>query len=316
MTQEMPSTGSVVALAGGVGGARFLRGLAAAINPATITAVVNTADDFTHHGLRISPDIDTVVYTLSGLVNEQTGWGIAGDTTGCLEMLGRLGEPTWFRLGDRDLAMHLVRTRLLSEGLPLSAVTDRIRSALGIASRVLPMTDEEVATEIETPDGLLPFQDYFVREACRPVVRGVRFRGADQARPAPGVLAAIAAAQAIILCPSNPIVSIAPILAVPGIAEAIAASPARVAAVSPIVGGKALKGPADRMLRDLGQDSTASGVAKIHAGLVDVFVLDRADETLSEEVRALGLEPFVTDTIMADLSRARALALAVLERLT
>jgi LPPG:FO 2-phospho-L-lactate transferase len=306
----------VVALAGGVGGARFLRGLAAATDPGAILAVVNTADDFTHHGLRISPDIDTILYTFSGLVNEQMGWGVAGDTISCLEMLGRLGEPTWFRLGDRDLAMHLLRTRLLREGWTLSAVTDRIRRALGIPARVLPMTDDEVATEIETPEGLLPFQDYFVRRACGPAVRGVRFRGADHARPAPGVLTAIASARAIILCPSNPIVSIAPILAVPGIAEAIAASPARVAAVSPIVGGKALKGPADRMLRDLGHAATAAGVAKIHAGLADVFVLDRVDASLAKEVRALGLEPLVTDTIMAEPSRARALARAVLERLT
>ncbi len=315
MTQEMPPSGSVVALAGGVGGAKFLRGLSAVADPASITAIVNTADDFTHHGLRISPDIDTVIYTLAGLVNEQTGWGVAGDTTACLEMLQRLGEPTWFRLGDRDLAMHIVRTRLLGEGLPLSAVIDRIRSALGVPIRVLPMSDEEVATEIETPEGLLPFQDYFVREACRPTVRGVRFRGVGEARPAPGVVRALADAKAIILCPSNPIVSIGPILAVPGIAEALAASHARVAAVSPIVGGKALKGPADRMLRDLGHAPTAVGVAMIYADLADVFVLDRTDEALTEEVRGLGLEPLVTDTVMTDPSRARALARIVLERL-
>jgi LPPG:FO 2-phospho-L-lactate transferase len=231
-------------------------------------------------------------------------------------MLGRLGEPIWFRLGDRDLAVHLVRTRLLREGLSLSAVTDRIRAALGVRTRVLPMTDQDVATEIETPEGVLPFQDYFVREACRPAVRGVRFRGAEDARPAPGVIEAIAAARAIVVCPSNPIVSIGPILAVPGIAQAISDSPARVAAVSPIIGGKALKGPADRMLRDLGHAVTAAGVAKIYAGLADVFVLDRADESLADEVRALGLEPLVSDTIMSDPLRARALARDVLERIT
>ncbi len=314
MTQDLSPSGSVVALAGGVGGAKFLRGLVAA-GPGAITAIVNTADDFTHLGLRITPDIDTVVYTLSGLVNEETGWGVADDSTACLEMLGRLGEPTWFRLGDRDLAMHLVRTRLLREGLALSAVTERIRSRLGVPVGVLPMSNDEVATEIETPEGVLAFQDYFVRQACRPTVRGVRFRGAGEARPAPGVIDAIAAARAIILCPSNPIVSIGPILAVAGIAGAIAASPARVAAVSPIIGGKALKGPADRMLRDLGHDPSAAGVAKLYAGLADVFVLDRADEALADEVRALGLETLVTDTIMADPSRARTLAQAVLERL-
>jgi len=312
--QEIPPSGSVVALAGGVGGAKFLRGLVAAA-PGAITAIVNTADDFTHQGLRITPDIDTVVYTLSGLVNEQTGWGVADDSTACLEMLGRLGEPTWFRLGDRDLAMHLVRTRLLREGLALSAVTERVRAVLGVPVRVLPMSDDEVATEIETPEGVLAFQDYFVRQACRPAVRGVRFRGAREARPAPGVLDAIAGARAIILCPSNPIVSIGPILAVPGIAGAIAASPARVAAVSPIIGGKAIKGPADRMLRELGHDPTAAGVARIYAGLANVFVLDRVDRALADEVREMGVKPIVTDTLMADPSRARALARTVLEGL-
>ena len=316
MTHESAPSGSVVALAGGVGGAKFIRGLASAADPSAITAVVNTADDFTHHGLRISPDLDTVVYTLAGMVNEQTGWGVAGDTMACLEMLGRLGEPTWFRLGDRDLATHIVRTRCLREGTVLSAVTDRLRVSLGVRTRVLPMTDQEVATEIETPDGVLPFQDYFVREACRPTVRSVRFRGLESARPAPGVIETIAAARAIIVCPSNPIVSVGPILAIPGIARAITDSPARVAAVSPIIGGKALKGPADRMLRDLGHAVTAAGVAKIYAGLADVFVLDRVDEALAGEVRALGLEPLVTNTIMADPARARALAREVLERLT
>jgi LPPG:FO 2-phospho-L-lactate transferase len=285
------------------------------VDPAGVTAVVNTADDFVHLGLHISPDIDTLTYTLAGLVNQETGWGVAGDTTACLEALGRLGEPTWFRLGDRDLAQHLARTRLLREGVPLSGVTDRLRSRLGVAMRILPMSDDEVATEIDTPEGTLPFQEYFVRDGCRHTVLAVRFRGAARARPAPGVLDAIGSAEAILIAPSNPLVSIGPILAVPGIREALERASSAVAAVSPIVGGKALKGPADAMLRDLGHEPSALGVARLYAGIARVFVLDEADAALRGPVEALGMRAVVTDTIMSTPERARALAGSVLEAL-
>jgi LPPG:FO 2-phospho-L-lactate transferase len=302
----------VVALAGGVGAARFLRGLVGVVDPCHVTAIVNTGDDFVHHGLHISPDLDTVTYTLAGLVNEKNGWGIAGDTNACLEMLGRLGQETWFWLGDRDIAVHLARTRLLGEGLPLSSITDRIRRALGVRARILPMTDAPFATVIETPEGALPFQDYFVRRGCRDPIHAIHFRGAGVARPAPGVLEAIDLAEAIVLCPSNPFVSIAPILAVPGIREAIERAPAPVAAVSPIVGGKALKGPADRMLRDLGHATTAVGVARLYEKLVDVFVLDTQDAALAPEVERLGMRCAAIDTIMSLPQRARDLARDVL----
>ena len=302
-----------VALAGGVGAARFLRGLAAAVDPRDITALVNTADDFIHLGLHISPDIDTVCYTLAGLVDETSGWGLAGDTATCLEMLGRLDEETWFRLGDRDLALHIKRTRLLGEGLPLSVVTMRVCAALGIETRVVPMTDDPIATEIETPEGTIPFQDYFVRRACRDTVCGVRFRGAEASRPAPGVLDAIGTASAIIICPSNPLVSIAPILSVPGIREAVISSEAVVAAVTPLIGGKTVKGPADRMLRDLGHEASAVGVARLYEKLASVFILDTVDEALRGEVERLGMRVLVRDTLMSDAPRALDLAAAVVD---
>jgi LPPG:FO 2-phospho-L-lactate transferase len=306
---------SLVALAGGVGAARFLRGVIGEVDPASLTALVNTADDFVHHGLHISPDLDTVTYTLAGLVNEETGWGVANDTTRCLETLDRLGQETWFKLGDRDLALHLTRTRLLREGIPLSEITRRLRNTLGIVVRILPMTDDPVSTEIETPEGALPFQDYFVRCGCRPSVLGIRFQGAERARPAPGVLDAIAEAAGILICPSNPLVSVGPVLAVPGIREAIARAKAPVVAVSPIIGGKAVKGPADRMLRDLGHDPSALGVARLYKKLADIFVLDRVDETLRGEIEELGMQVSVLDTIMSSPARARALGRAVLDLL-
>ncbi len=305
----------LVALAGGVGAARFLRGVIGEVDPASLTALVNTADDFVHHGLHISPDLDTVTYTLAGLVNEETGWGVANDTTRCLEMLDRLGQETWFRLGDRDLAVHLIRTRLLREGIPLSEITRRLRKTLGIAVRILPMTDDPVSTEIETPEGTLPFQDYFVRCGCRPSVLGIRFQGVERARPAPGVLEAIAEASGILICPSNPLVSVGPVLAVPGVREAIARTEAPVVAVSPIIGGKAVKGPADRMLRDLGHDPSALGVARLYEKLADIFVLDRVDEALRGEIEGLGMQVSVLDTVMSSPARARALGRAVLDLL-
>lgn len=304
-------TMKLAVLAGGVGAARFLRGLSGVTDPQSLTAIVNTADDFLHFGLHISPDIDTVCYTLAGIVDEARGWGVGGDGTACLEMLSRLGEETWFQLGDRDLALHLTRTRRLGEGAPLSAVTEEIRSALGVPVAILPVTDDPVATEIETPEGTLPFQEYFVRHACRDKVLGVSFRGAEQARPAPGVREALASAAGIVISPSNPVVSIAPILAVPGLLDAIAESGAPVVAISPIIGGRTVKGPAANMLRDLGHEASALGVARLYEKLATTFVLDTVDAPLAPAIESLGMRVLVCDTLMADAERARRLATAV-----
>ena len=305
----------IVVLAGGVGAARFLQGLVRVVAPADVTVVVNTADDVELHGLHISPDIDTVLYHLAGLADEARGWGVRGDTFAALEMLGRYGLETWFQLGDRDLATHLYRTQLLRQGLPLSAVTDRLRRALGIGCRLLPMTDARVETFIRTPAGWLPFQEYFVRRRAEDPVLGVEFRGVDAAPPAPGVLEALAQAAGVILAPSNPVVSLGPILAVPGVRAALAATRAPVVAISPIDRGATIKGPADRMLRGLGREVSAVGVAEGYRGLVDVFVLDTADATLAPRVEALGMRAIVADTIMRGPAEKAALARTVVEAL-
>jgi LPPG:FO 2-phospho-L-lactate transferase len=300
------SNGKVVALAGGVGGAKLVQGLAAAIPGHDLTAIVNTADDFSLWGLHISPDLDTVMYTLAGLANPATGWGIAGDTRATLDAIARYGEDPWFLVGDQDIATHILRTHRLRSGQPLSTITGELVDRLGIEARLLPMTDDGVATQVRTADGWLAFQDYFVARRHADDVLDVRFTGIETARPAAGVLEAIAAAETIILCPSNPLVSIGPILAVPGIREAIAASRATVAAVSPIVGGKALKGPADRMLEAKGVEVSAVGVARFYEGLVDVVVIDEVDRDLAGPIEALGMQVAVRQTIMGDAAdRAR-----------
>jgi LPPG:FO 2-phospho-L-lactate transferase len=305
----------IVVLAGGVGAARFLQGLVQVVAPADVTVVVNTADDVELHGLHISPDIDTVLYHLAGLADEARGWGVRGDTFAALEMLGRYGLETWFQLGDRDLATHIYRTQLLRQGLPLSAVTDRLRRALGISCRLLPMTDARVETFIQTPAGWLPFQEYFVRRRAEDPVLGVEFRGVEAAPPAPGVLEALAQAAGVILAPSNPVVSLGPILAVPGVRAALEATRAPVVAISPIVRGATIKGPADRMLRGLGREASAVGVAEGYRGLVDAFVLDAADAPLAPRVEALGMRAIVADTIMRGPAEKAALARTVLEAL-
>jgi LPPG:FO 2-phospho-L-lactate transferase len=301
----------IVVLAGGVGAARFLQGLVQVVAPAEITVVVNTADDCEVHGLYVCPDIDSVLYHLAGLADEARGWGVRDDTFHALAMLARYGAETWFQLGDRDLATHVVRTRLLREGRPLSEVTDTLRRALGVACRVLPMSDARVATEIETPVGWLPFQVYFVQRRAADPVRGVRFRGVAEARPAPGVLEALAAADGIVLAPSNPVVSLGPILAVPGVRAALRAARAPVVGISPIVGGATIKGPADRMLRGLGYAVSPAGVAGLFADLLDAFVLDRVDAASAPEVEALGVRPVVADTIMRGPAEKAALARVV-----
>ena len=299
----------ILALAGGVGGAKMAQGLALALPPGDLTVVVNTGDDMEHLGLHISPDIDTVLYTLGGIANPETGWGIQGDTTATLDQLRRYGHDAWFWLGDRDFATHIHRTDRLAAGEPLTDVTLGMARALGIAADVLPMTDDRLRTIVQTPAGDLAFQDYFVRRRQRDDVTGVRFDGAESARLPERVREAIARADLIVLCPSNPIVSIGPILAVPGMREALLAAAATTVAVSPIVGGRALKGPADRMLTTLGHERSALGVARLYAGLADGFVIDHADTALAERIgEETGLSVIATGTVMGGPDDRRRLA--------
>ena len=290
----------VLALAGGVGGAKLAAGLEAALPPGDLSVVVNTADDFDLWGLRICPDLDTVMYTLAGIANPETGWGIAGESFGALEMLARYGEDTWFKLGDRDLATHVLRTTKLRSGEPLTRITADLSGALGVESAMLPMCDEPVATVLDTPDGPLEFQDYFVRRRQSDEVLGMRLQGVGDARPTEAVLRALAGADLVVLCPSNPVVSIGPILAVPGMREALASSSVPKIAVSPIVGGRALKGPADRMLASLGHEVSAVGVSRMYEGLVSAMVIDGVDEGERLRIEALGMRVLVTAVIMRD----------------
>ncbi|MGZ8514143.1 MAG: 2-phospho-L-lactate transferase [Candidatus Limnocylindrales bacterium] len=298
----------VVELAGGVGGAKLADGLLAELG-SDLTVIVNTGDDLVLHGLTIWPDHDTVAYTLAGLDDVERGWGLANESWTVMDRLAALGDETWFRLGDRDLATHLWRTDRLRVGARPTTVALELGRRLGVAATVLPMTDDEVRTEVRTADGWLEFQEYFVHRHQAPDVHEVRFVGADRATATPEVLAALEAAGLIVIAPSNPIVSVGPILAVGGIREALDGARRRgvpVVAVSGIVGGRALKGPADRMLASLGHEPSALGVARLYAGLVDAFVLDDVDARLRPAIEALGLATLVTDTIMTDdASRAR-----------
>jgi LPPG:FO 2-phospho-L-lactate transferase len=298
----------ITALAGGVGAARFLRGLVQVVDPADVTVIVNTADDDWFHGLYVSPDLDSVTYTLAGAQNPDTGWGLAGETFAAVDALARYGEDTWFRLGDRDLATHLFRTRLLREGLSLGEATARITAAWGLGPRLLPMTDDRVATRIGTPEGELAMQEWFVRERCEPEVVAVRFDGAADARPAPGVLDAIAAADTVLVCPSNPVISIGPILAVPGIRDALVARRDRVVGVSPIIAGRPVKGPADRLMGPMGIDVSCVGVAREYRAFCSALVIDTGDAGRVGEIEALGVRAVVADTLMTDARVAAALA--------
>jgi len=292
----------VVELAGGVGGAKLADGLQAHLGE-RLTVVVNTGDDLERHGLVIWPDHDTVAYTLAGLDDADRGWGLAGETWSVIERLGELGEDVWFRLGDRDLATHLIRTEHLRRGERPTDVAGRLRARLGCAATILPMTDDEVRTEVLTDEGWLEFQEYFVHRGQAPTVNEVRLRGIATARPTAEVLAAIGVAEVIVIAPSNPIVSVGPILALRGVREELRAARDRgvpVVAVSGIVGGKALKGPADRMLTSLGHEASALGVARLYADLADAFVLDRVDAAHEPAITELGMRTLVTDTIMTD----------------
>ncbi|MCC6364507.1 MAG: 2-phospho-L-lactate transferase [Bryobacterales bacterium] len=305
----------IVALAGGVGAARFLDGLSQVHPPKEICIIGNTGDDMEMHGLYICPDLDTVVYTLAGLANPVHGWGVDGDSFRCLEALGKLNAETWFQLGDRDLATHIYRTARLRAGESLSTVTAAIARSLGVACILKPVSDDPVRTIVQTPGGPLEFQTYFVRRRAQDEVLGVEFQGAEDARPAPGVLRAIRSASAIVFCPSNPIISIGPILAVPGIRQALRRRKCPAAAISPIIGGRALKGPAADMMRGMGMEVSSLGVARIYRGMVDLFILDRADKRLAPEVEKLGMRAVVTNTIMTGPAQKKALARAVLKAL-
>ncbi len=308
---------NVVALAGGVGGARLADGLAQVLPPENLTVVVNTADDFEWYGLHISPDLDTVMYTLAGIANPATGWGLVGESFQALEMLGRYGQEIWFQVGDRDLATHVLRTHWLNAGMTLTAVTAALARALGVQVTLLPMSDARVATVVETDEGVLPFQEYFVRRAWQPVVRRIRFEGIETARPTFAVMAALRSADAVILCPSNPFVSIGPILALPGVRETLRNAP-RVVAISPIIGGQALKGPAAKMMAELGQPVSPVSVAQGYGDFLHGFVLDWADQAEADRIAAMGIRPFVTDAVMrdrADRARLAREVLGMLERL-
>ncbi len=307
-----------VALAGGVGAARLLSGLVQVTDPAQITAVVNTGDDMVLHGLHISPDIDTVTYSLAGRDNKETGWGLAEESWVVMEELASLGGQAWFRLGDRDLATHLYRTQRLAEGATLSEVTAELASARGVRVRLVPVSNDPVRTRLTLaePDPAGPaevsFQDYFVRRRHDVAVRHVRFEGAADARPAPGVLEAVARAELIVACPSNPVVSIGPLLAVPGVQAALEARRPDVVAVSPIVAGAALTGPADRLLAELGHESSALGVARLYAPWAGTLVIDEADAALARAVEAEGLRCVVAPTVMSSPAAAAALGKVVL----
>lgn len=301
--------GSVAVLCGGVGAARFLRGVRQVMADDGITAVVNVADDLILHGLHISPDIDTVVYTLAGAVSRERGWGLEGETWQAMEMVGRYGGVDWFSLGDRDLGTHLFRTHRLSQGALLHEVTAEIATSWDLGLTVLPASNDRIQTMVTTVDeGEIPFQEYFVRRRHNVTVSSVRFAGADGARPGPGVLEALEQADVVVIAPSNPVVSIDPILAIDGVWPTLEARRSSVVAVSPIVGGKALKGPADRMLAELGHEASVTGIARWYRSIAGTLVIDEVDADQASAVESLGLSSVVTDTIMSDPDRAANLA--------
>jgi LPPG:FO 2-phospho-L-lactate transferase len=310
----------IVALSGGIGGAKLALGLARVLAPDELLVIVNTADDFEHLGLHISPDLDTVMYTLAGCNNPDTGWGMGDETWNFMENLARLGGPDWFRLGDRDLATHVLRTRMLRDGATLTEATQHLCARLGIAQAVLPMCDQPVATVVETAEGLLPFQEYFVRRRCRPRVTGIRFDGVAAALPNAAAESALRDGRAtgVVVCPSNPLISIDPILAVPGFRSLIRDCAAPVVAVSPLIGGKAFKGPTAKMMTDLGKAAAPSAVAARYADFIDGFVLDHADSGLIPDVEQLGVNCRATQIGMDSLDDRIGLArqtLALLEEL-
>jgi LPPG:FO 2-phospho-L-lactate transferase len=303
----------ITALAGGVGAARFLTGLVKLVNEEDLSIIVNTGDDIELFGLHVSPDVDIVTYTLAGIVDEAKGWGIKGDTFQCLEALRRLNQEAWFAIGDRDLATHIFRTNLLKGGRKLSEVTAEVSRALGLKMAILPMTDDEFETRIVTRAGSLHFQEYLVKRGAKDEVLGVEFLGADDAKPAAGVIDAVMNAELVIACPSNPVVSIGTILAVKGVRDALKQTDAKKIAISPIVAGAPIKGPADKLLRGLGLGVSAYSVAKLYGDFLDTFILDTADSAEKEKIEKLGIEVKVANTIMRTLEDKVRLAETVLE---
>src|SRR6266581_6083797 len=302
----------IVVLAGGVGAARFLQGLVQVVPQERLTVIVNTGDDRDFYGLHVSPDLDIVMYTLAGVVDETHGWGIRNDTYYTMQQLTRYGNEDWFMLGDRDLATHIHRSNLLRQGKTLSEITEELGKHFGLAVRILPMTDQPVATHIQTPVGLLHFQEYMVKRRCADEVQDVVFVGANEARPAPGVLDAIKNAEAILLAPSNPIVSIGSILSVPGIHDTLHEARGMVVAVSPIIGGAPIKGPADKLMSGLKMEVSAVGVARCYRDFLDVMVIDQQDAHLAPAIEDLGIPTITTNTIMRDDAAKAALARTVL----
>ncbi|MGB4787107.1 MAG: 2-phospho-L-lactate transferase, partial [Candidatus Acidiferrum sp.] len=302
----------ITALAGGVGASKLLVGLYEVMDPRDLTIIVNSGDDIVLHGLKISPDLDIVTYTLAGVVDVAKGWGFRRETFNALKRLAHFGRANWFNLGDRDLATHIHRTAMLAEGRSLSQAAESIRIALGVKSRILPMSDDPVPTIIDSNEGPLHFQEYLVKRRTEPVVQGIRFSGVESTRPAPGVLEAIATADRIIICPSNPLISIGPILAVPQIRDQLCAHKQKVLAVCPIVGGKSLKGPSDKMLAQLGHEPTALGVAKLYADFTGTFVIDPADKSQAAAISALGMKVAILPTVMKTRTQKRKLARALL----
>lgn len=310
------SDGHVLALSGGVGGAKLALGLSRTLAPEQLTIVANTGDDFSHLGFTICPDLDTVMYTLADVSNKTVGWGLEGESWNFLDALGELGGENWFRLGDRDLATHVMRTRALEAGSSLSEVTARLASALGIGHPIVPMSDDPVPTIVELKaGGTLAFQHYFVRDQCEPVVSGFHFDGIDAAQPSPGFAATLARddLRCVVICPSNPFVSVDPVLKLPGVQAALDASPAPVVAISPIVGGQALKGPAAKMMDELGMPRDPVSVARHYEGRIDALIIDQADAALADAVRATGLSTTVTNTVMVTLEDREQLARDTLE---
>lgn len=299
-------------LTGGTGGAKLVQGLSLELDPAGLTVICNTGDDFVLHGLHIAPDIDTITYTLAGLSDATRGWGIKDDTFVVLEWLGKYGGESWFKLGDKDLAVHITRTRLLAEGVSLSEITERIRRALGVQATILPMSDDRVETRIVTAGGELSFQEYFVKRHWADEVKKLFFAGAERSGPAPGVLDAIRTAEAVIICPSNPMTSIGPILAVPGIRRALVETKSPVVAVSPVVGGAAVSGPAHKLMAAAGYEVSAAGVAKAYGDFLDKIMVAPEDRDLQEDIEALGVQALVAPIRMDSFEDKRRVARDVL----
>jgi LPPG:FO 2-phospho-L-lactate transferase len=302
----------ITALAGGVGAARFLTGLTHHVKQEDLTVIVNTGDDIDLFGLHISPDVDIVTYTLAGIINDENGWGIKGDTFECLSMLKRFGSVDWFNLGDRDFATSILRTNMLKNGLTLSEVSEKVSRDLGLKLKILPMTDDKFVTHIRIAEGSIHFEEYMVKRAGQDQVLGVEFVGADTAKPAAGVVEAIMNSERVIICPSNPIVSIGTILSISGVREAMRKTGAKKVAVSPIVGGAPIKGPADKLLRGLGVEVSAFGVAKLYSDFLDAIVIDTVDAAEKSRIEALGIKVVVANTLMKDLASKTALADVVL----